>query len=358
MRPRSRPVFAPDPYWESSGYSSPRARGRNRALWVLPVIAGAVLALLVALVAGHVASAAVVPGDSYRVADIRKVTKITAFDKAFQLSVVKGTYLVNANLGDSSFFLTGAGDQSVTITVYSPHQVKAPPGFQIVSKVFFIDSVEGHAYAFSDQPTLTLAYDPLVVPGAWVTVLKGSASDSNNRVDFTLHDDDNFGILRLPEEAENLGGVANPGARTITVQLPREALGRYYAVFVGAQSFADFAESATATGPWEQPESEVQYYNLAWSYAYVMPLWAKGIVEPYYYYVITGADGSVSQMWDPWAYFEVPEPHSENAANKGKALAGRQYMGLVRNGAGGVEEVPISRGEFTVMLAKAMGYRP
>jgi len=345
VRPRFRPGIAPDPYWESRGYSPPRARGRSRALWVLPVIAGAALALLVAFVAGRMAAAAVVPGDTYRVTDIRKAAKITAFDKAFQLSVVKGTYLLGI---DSFGNVVGAGDQSVTVTVYPPDRVTAPPGFQIVSKVFCIDSVAGAAY-FSDQPILTLAYDPLVAPGAWVTVLKSSSPDH-----FDLYT--TGGIPYRADQRENLGGVANPGARTISVELPREALGRYYAVFVGAQSFADFGVQASPTGPWEQPDEKKQYYDLAWSYAYVMPLWAKGIVEPYY--VVTDGSGSVTQMWDPWTYFEVPV----NGANKGKALAGRQYMGLVRLVTPGndepKEEVPISRGEFTVMLAKALGYRP
>lgn len=411
VRPRFRPRIAPDPYWESRGYSPPRARGRNRALWVLPVIAGAVLALLVALLTARVGYAgtvlsdvyytlewktadrpliggadlgyttknyvrlavyaaepltslrigtltlpvaragedfdtvdgavyrypapgkdavavlrpgkntvtvsargarlteslkftatyvqAQVEGAEYYVADIGTIRQVTAFDKALQFSTPAGTVVLDGS--------RPAADQSVRWVVYEPPSLYYDPeddryyvqrGFRPVSKVFGLEFADTD-YALSTEPTLVLKYDPNISPTTAAQLLTVFASD----------DPDEF------EDAENLGGVVDTRNGTVTVKLDRDCGGRYYGVFLGIQNFEEFLS---------------ENVNVAWSAVYVMPLWARGIME------------AIQSSGNVWGY----------------TVPGNGYFGLVQSSDQNASEVEVCRGEFTVMMARAMGYRP
>ncbi|MBC7105582.1 MAG: hypothetical protein H5T97_06570, partial [Firmicutes bacterium] len=356
-RPRFRPVTAPNPYRNFPGHNS------LRALWVLPVIAGAVLALLVALLTARVGYAGTVltgvfcsrewtpadeplaagadlgyttknyvrlavysaeplqslrvgtlslpvavldkdysvegavyrypaegrdavallrPGKNtvtvsargarlteslkfsvtyvaapvedaeYYVADVGAVRQVTAFDKALQFSTPAGTVILDGTVP--------AADQSMRWVVYDPpssyYSVQnkyyvIQRGFRPVSKVFGLEFART-GYKLSAEPTLILKYDTNVSPTTAAQMLTVFVSD---------HPED-FGDNA---KVQNLGGVVDTRNGTITVKLDKDCGGRYYGVFLGVQNFEEFLNA---------PNDEV-----LWSYAYVMPLWAKGIME-------------------------------------------------------------------------------
>ncbi len=233
-----------------------------------------------------------VQGAEYFVADLGAARQVTAFDKALQFSTPAGTVVLDGT--------EPAGEQWLRWTVEEPPTDldDLPPGFRPVSKVFGLEFADSR-YNLSAEPTLVLKYDPSVsatTAAQMLTVFVGGYSD-----DFY--------------DAENLGGVVDTRNAAITVKLDRDCGEKYYCVFLGLQNFEEFLSGNE---------------DVAWSYAYIMPLWARGIME------------AIQSSGNVWGY----------------TVPGGGYFGLVQSSDESASEVQVSRGEFTVMMAKAMGYRP
>ncbi|MDI6711213.1 MAG: S-layer homology domain-containing protein [Bacillota bacterium] len=219
---------------------------------------------------------------SHRVPDITETTKIQAFDKAFTLDFGKKNYLRDGN--------DMADDQSVLLTVVEMDA--PPPGFIAKSPVYRL-TLDDEDYTLAHPATMTITFDPYTSTGAAAELT----------VYYTPDPDGDFD----DPSALNLGGLVKGNAVTVNLSGPIEGC---YAVCAAATDFPDFA-------------------RLGWAYHSVMPLWAKGVMEPY------------NTRSDPWRYgyrFDV----------------GAGQFGLFLDGSG-VSEVKISRGEFTVMIVKALG---
>lgn len=221
---------------------------------------------------------------SFRVADITTATKVQAFDKAFSLDFGKKNYLMDRG--------EPADDQSLTVSVV---QIDAPPaGFVARSPVYRIE-MDDEDYTLSHPATLTITFDPYTSTGAAAELTVCHIPDTDG--DFAR------------SSTQNLGGLVKSNAITVTLNGP---IAGCYMVCAAASDFSDFA-------------------RLGWAYHSVMPLWAKGIMEPYGF-------GN-----DPWRY-----------GYHGGFTRGS--FGLYQDSAGR-QEVKISRGEFTVMIVKALGLR-
>jgi len=211
-------------------------------------------------------------GAEYYVGDITKASKIDAFGKAVALDLGRGNYLTD---GGGAF----SPDQFLIITARgSPDQ--PPGGFVGVSPVYQLESA-ATADRIGRPVRLALRYSGLGASPDNLTIWKASNQNFTSGL-------------------ENLGGVVDSRAGTITVSLDGSLSG-HYAVFVsivGAETFADLPLDG-------------------WYYHAVSALRAKGVMEP-----ATAA----------WGY---PNPGDNNF---GLSLA-----------------FQMCRGEFAFMMVRALG---
>ena len=221
-------------------------KGWRRLLVCFVVFAVGALLFAPAVALGA-ASTPIVSGSSYVVDSLPSTGKISAFNKSLELSYPKNNALVDANK-------LLATDQSVYFTVYVPGG--GSPDYQkyvLVSNIFKI-SVAAGTYLL-EPGQLTLSYDPNVssaVADRLSIWYSPGISVSGN-----VYKWDRSGNL-------NLGGITSTSKHTVTAPFQFSGTGTgYYAVFLGQQVFEEFSAQSDA----------------AWSYPYVMPLWAKGIVE-------------------------------------------------------------------------------
>lgn len=205
------------------------------------------LAFLHATAIGATA-APITSGSSYSVAALPATGKISAFGGMLVLAYPKNNTLVDA-------YGVPVGDQSVTFTVYLGGSGSLDPkSYILVSNIYKISVAQGAYLLYPGQ--LTLAYDPSVNPAA-ADQLAIWYSPNVSVVG---------GVYKWDGTAGNviLGGVTNTKSSTVTVPFQFSGAGTgYYAVFLAQRFFEDFSD---ATYGWAAP--------------CVLPLWAKGIVEP------------------------------------------------------------------------------
>ncbi|APC07867.1 S-layer homology domain-containing protein [Neomoorella thermoacetica] len=180
-----------------------------------------------------------VPGLTYDVSSLPASGKIEAFNRTVTLTYPRGDVLV-----DGSGQITNS---SVAFTVYDPPTTR-PDNYHFLASQVIQISVPQAVYLL--QPgQLTLSYDPNI-SAALADQLAIWYSPDN-----VWNDNDNY----------ILGGRTD--ARNHTVTAPFQFNGTtegYYAVFLADRVFKDFTSQSDA----------------AWAYSSVMPMWAKGLVEP------------------------------------------------------------------------------
>jgi len=211
-------------------------------------------------------------GAEYYVGDVTGERRVSAFGGAFSLDLGRNNYLVGA---DGAF----ADNQSITVSV-SGAPTNEPEGFVRISPVFGIKGAKSD-YRLGNPGELTLKYTSLGAVPESITVWRADDADFSSGL-------------------ENLGGVVNQRAGTVTVQV-EGLFGGYYAVFtsiIGAETYADLPEDG-------------------WYYHAVSALRAKGVMER--------ADTA-------WGYLDP-------GANK---------FGLTA-------DYKMCRGEFAFMMVRALG---
>ncbi len=228
------------------------------------------------------------PGANYYTPSILNVKSIDAFNKACLISFPQGDFLNDEGTAKP------AGDQSITISVFAPGD-KPDQYHTFVSQVYRVSVAESN-YKLVWPGTVTIQYDSQVsiASGDYLTVWYSTdnAWSSSDMI---------------------LGGFVDTGKRTITVPFAVRDGDEdgsydqhgYYAVFIANRDFAEFDRNMV-------PDP-----NLEWSRPYVLPLWAKGVMER-------------------------------------STARGEDYFGLIKDGS--LQEKEASRLEFTRMIVKGMGF--
>lgn len=219
------------------------------------------------------------PNSCYRINDITKEMGEDVVIEAFQGSL-------KLDLGKNVLLDDGrdeiADEQSIEVGIYEDEYIKSRFNFVPASKLYKISAAD-EDYTLLHDGRLTITYDVKDV---------GSSLDTLTVLWFKEYDDDpNWSVF------ENLGGKVDRENNSITVTFPKNGFG-YYGVFNVAGNFSDFY---------------VGKDNVRWAQTYVLPLYAKGIMQPL-------------------------DPHSG-------------YFGLVTWDG---QEKLITQGEFATMLAKAL----
>ncbi|MEW5761991.1 MAG: S-layer homology domain-containing protein [Bacillota bacterium] len=236
-------------------------------------------------------------GAEFYLPDVSRVTKQTMFGGAASLNLGKDTYLMESD-GDVP------ADQSLTVSVAAERPAKAPRGFAGVSPIFAVDPVPTGVTKFSRPGQLVLKFQGGMAPGALpyaLTVFRSPDSD--------FGDEDNV----------NLGGRVDARKGTVTVPLA-EGIEGYYAVFSAVAMFKEFTDPSAGLG---------------WAYHAAYPLWVKGIMEQYY--------GTAGGSTNPWEYATLTGNNDT-------------YLGLVAGVS--TTQVNTCRGEFAVLVVKALGIAP
>jgi len=191
-------------------------------------------------------------GASVDIADVSKSSVVKLFNNQLSIKFPAGDAIIDSNG-------SAASNQSVTTTVYFPTGDEGDYSnyYSIASNVFQI-SVSNSVYQFLYPAQLTIKYNDNIT------------STVADQLSIWYSDSKDF----KSGEIINLGGVTNPSSKTITVPIGLmvdNSLGSnnmyngYFAIFLSQGQFDEF-EDSTRSG--------------AWSYASVIPLWSKGIMEP------------------------------------------------------------------------------
>lgn len=194
------------------------------------------------------ASDAIYSGNSQS-KEVTSGTKISVFNQMLELSYPRNSVLIDVY--DAGKL---AGDQTVTITVYLPQGGSPNTKFYtLVSNIYKISVVDS-AYRLVEPGQITISYNP----GVSSTV----ADQLSIWYNPGLEQDG-----RWKEEGSiNLGGITNASRKTVTAPFQFNGKEGYYAVFLGQRMFSEFSGG--------------ENLGVAWSHPHVLPLWAKGIVEP------------------------------------------------------------------------------
>jgi hypothetical protein len=205
---------------------------------------------VVVLIIAQLAQAASVPivSGSTDSKSIASGTKISVFNKMLEISYPKDNALI-----DDDGLLTE--DQSVSFTVYLPEGGSPDEhAYTLVSNIYQI-SVEDDIYRLMYPGQISIAYNSNISPSVANQLSIWYSPDADVDGKASWDDSDNI----------NLGGITNVSQHTVTApfQLNGEEEG-YYAVFLAQLLFEEFTDKADES---------------AWSYPYVTPLWAKGIIE-------------------------------------------------------------------------------
>ncbi|WP_031516581.1 S-layer homology domain-containing protein [Desulfofalx alkaliphila] len=215
------------------------------------------------------------PESRYRVADITEVNTIEAFGGEVVLRL--GDHNAVMNSGRNRL----ADDQSIDITVYS-EGARYRPNFIPASRLFEIRA-DSDKYSLLNEGQITLKYN---------TESFGAGLETLTVLWFQDYSGDpNRSVF------ENLGGVVDPENKTITVPLRKNGFG-YYGVFNVSNAFNDFY---------------MYQGKVSWSSTYVMPLYAKGIMNP-----LNPQTGSFGLL--TWDGREQPTTQGEFATMLAKAL--------------------------------------
>lgn len=192
----------------------------------------------------------IVSGTAYPVSNIPAAGKVSAFNGALQLTCSKDTVLVDDEGAE-------AEDQTVSFVVYLGGGGSPDTRFYtLVSNIYKI-SVADSDYRLLSPGQLTLAYSSNVSNSvADQLAIWYSPADPEESAGGKYIWDEDYNY--------NLGGLVNTGNHTVTVPFQLQGRKGYYAVFLAQRSFVEYEDSSDES---------------AWSYPYVMPLWAKGIVE-------------------------------------------------------------------------------
>lgn len=209
------------------------------------------------------------PGASYYLSSIPASGTITAIDKTLSLKFPKNNYIVSGL--DNPQIVEDQGLRIEVIEFYRGG--KEPTEYHhIVSPVYKItpnsselerDNVRQDA-AVLHPGELVLKYDDSVSNASadTLTVVWIPYSDSyydSNSEDFSDYWHNDWASRRCVV----LGGSVNTSTRTITVPFVRNGFGTY-AVFNVTREFTDLSDASQ---------------NLTWARNYVLPVWAKGVME-------------------------------------------------------------------------------
>ncbi|MBM7854037.1 hypothetical protein JOC37_000409 [Desulfohalotomaculum tongense] len=218
---------------------------------------------------------AAAPDSLYRVADISDQSEIEVFDGELKLELGKNVIL---DKGRDEI----ADEQYLDISIYDHEYIRSRFNYVPASKLYRISAAD-EDYTLLNDGRLTLKHNVKNIGRGLDTLTVLWFKDYDGKPNWSVY--------------ENLGGTVNRDDNTITVTLPKNGFG-FYGVFNVVGNFNDFYMGNE---------------NVRWSYTYVMPLYAKGIMEP-----LNPGSGSFGLVtWD-----------------------GR--------------EQPITQGEFATMLSKAM----
>lgn len=178
---------------------------------------------------------------------ITSSAKINVLNKTLQLTYPKNNTLVD-NFGRE------ADNKSVSFAVYLDGEGGPDVNtYTLVSNIYKI-SVADSVYSLLHPGQLTLAYDPGV-----------SSSVADQLSIWYTPVTVNEKVYWDGEKSVNLGGISNTGKKSVTVPFQFHGKDGYYGVFLAQRLFQEFESVKSDEG---------------WSYTYVMPLWAKGIIEP------------------------------------------------------------------------------
>ena len=207
-----------------------------------------ITAAFLAPAAFSAASNPIVSGTSYSVSSLPTSGKITLFNKLLEFSYPKNNILVDSNRQTAT-------DQNVYFTVFLPEG--GSPDYNKYILVSNIYQVSAAAGTYLLEPgKLTISYDANVSP-AVANQLAVWYSPSITVAGNTYKWNGTNNI--------NLGGITDSKKYTVTAPFQFSGTGTgYYAVFLAQQAFGEFNTQSSTS----------------WSYPCVMPLWAKGYVEP------------------------------------------------------------------------------
>lgn len=208
------------------------------------------------------------PGAGYYISSIPASGTITAIDKTLTLKFPKNNYIVSG-LDNPQI----VDDQGLRIEVVEFYNSYSPTSYHhIVSPVYKITPASSELKSDSERKDaavlypgeLVLKYDDSVSSASadTLTVIWIPYSDSyydSDSEDFSYYWRDNW----VSRRCVVLGGSVDTSARTITVPFSRNGFGTY-AVFNVVREFTDLLDASQ---------------NLAWARNYVLPIWAKGVME-------------------------------------------------------------------------------
>lgn len=182
------------------------------------------------------------PSARHRVADITKEEKITAFDGDVVLNLGSKNAVMSRHRGEL------AKEQSVEINIYAEN-FRYRPNFIPASKLYEIKA-EKDNYTLLKNGKLTLKYN--------------TESFGHGLETLTVLWFDNYSGRPNHSVFVNLGGQVDAANKTITVPFKENGFG-YYGVFNVTGAFNDF---------------NLNNGKISWASTYVMPLYAKGIMNP------------------------------------------------------------------------------
>lgn len=201
------------------------------------------------------------PGASCYLAAIPASGTISAINKTLNLKFPKNNYVIDAYSGGGPEI---NDDQGMLIRVlelddYDKYHQPVSPVYSVTPA----DSGLGEDAGVLYPGELTLKYDTYVSGFATDTLtvlfIPYSLSDyDDEESDYSSTWDDS----PMYRDCMVLGGKVNPTAKTITVPFTKSGFGTY-AVFNVSREFSDLAEGT----------------DFLWARNYILPLWAKGVME-------------------------------------------------------------------------------
>jgi hypothetical protein len=231
---------------------------------VVCLFAITLVVILFAPAAFGAASTPIVSGISYTLSALPTSGKVTLFNKLLEFSYPKNNTLVDGNKQTAT-------DQSVYFTAFLPEG--GSPDYQkyvLVSNIYQISAAAG-VYLL-EPGKLAVSYDSNVSPAVanQLSVWYSPSITTAGSV-YKWNGTNNI----------NLGGITDSKKYTVTAPFQFEGSGNgYYAVFLAQQAFTEFDTQT----------------DVSWSYPCVMPLWAKGYVEPLPAGATTGSFGLTSNV--------------------------------------------------------------
>lgn len=208
------------------------------------------------------------PDASYYLSSFPGVSTITAINKTITLKFPKNNYIIEDP--DNPQIVS---DQGITIEIADFDAEDSPTNYhQVVSPVYIITPTSDDLNNDSERDDAAVLY-PGELTLKYDANVSAAAADSLTVVyipyrdpDYDSYDNDYdhfWGVTWSSRECIVLGGRVAPAARTITVPFSKTGFGTY-AVFNVNREFTDIKDT--------------------WARNYVLPLWAKGVMEK------TGAD--------------------------------------------------------------------